>query len=157
MARQTTKWQIPYQGTVYVFDDASITASEARLQKRMTRDPLAGTPGLTPAEADEKREQLDPEPWVAALAIARRRAGLATEVAVDINGDDLDLMDILTRTRLMYEGLLAARRAEAAAESAPATAEPEPQVAPAPARSRRRPAQKRKTPEPAADAESTTS
>lgn len=81
------KWQIPYAGEVYEFDDMRLTGSEARLQKRITG-------GLTPAEAEEKRLQRDEEAWLAALAIARRRIGMSADDAVDVDMDLLELFDI---------------------------------------------------------------
>lgn len=85
------KWQIPYAGETYEFDDVRLTASEARLQKRLTD-------GMTPVAAENARAQLDPDAWVAALAIARRRIGLDAEAAVDIDGDELDLMAAASAT-----------------------------------------------------------
>lgn len=80
------KWFIPYAGETYEFDDARMTASEARLQKRLTD-------GLSPNAAERARlEQLDGDAWLAALVIARLRLGLSTEDAADIDLDEFDLM-----------------------------------------------------------------
>lgn len=85
------KWVLPYQGRNWVFDDSRITASEARLQKRITG-------GATPATAGAARFELDPDAFVAALAIARRRAGLDLAEAVAIDDDDFDLTAIVEAT-----------------------------------------------------------
>lgn len=85
------KWIIPYQGRNWVFDDARITASEARLQKRITG-------GATPAAAGGQRFELDPDVFVAALAIARKRAGLELAEAISIDDDELDLTAIVEAT-----------------------------------------------------------
>jgi predicted nucleic acid-binding protein len=86
------KWHIPYAGEVLVFDDGRITASEARLQKRITG-------GMSVIEAENKRLELDPDAWIAALAIARRRGGVTADEAVDIDLDQLELVQIMDRTR----------------------------------------------------------
>lgn len=106
------KWQIPYAGDVLVFDDDHITASEARLQKRLTG-------GMAVTEAENKRMQLDPDAWVAALAIARRRGGMEADEAVDIDLDQLELLAIMERTR---EAVIAEREADAP----PAEKQPDP-------------------------------
>lgn len=74
------KWQIPYQGRTWEFDDSRLTFSEARMQKRITA-------GLTPTAADRARHELDPEALIAALVIARKRAGLPVEEAALIDSD----------------------------------------------------------------------
>lgn len=101
------KWQIPYAGETYEFDDVRMTASEARLQKRITG-------GLSPNAAEKARlEQLDGDAWLAALVIARVRIGLTTEDAADIDLDELDLMLIPGATQAAVD---------AAAETKPAKA-----------------------------------
>lgn len=85
------KWLVPYQDTTWTFDDERITASEARLQKRITD-------GLLPAQADGARAQMDPDAWVAALVIARRRSGMSADDALKIDADDLDLMACMNAT-----------------------------------------------------------
>lgn len=85
------KWQIPYAGETYVMDDARLTASEARLQKRITD-------GLRPAAADVARQEMDPDAWVAALVIARRRIGLEVGDALDVDADEIDLMACMEAT-----------------------------------------------------------
>ncbi|AEA27926.1 hypothetical protein Psed_5799 [Pseudonocardia dioxanivorans CB1190] len=99
------KWQIPYGDRTWEFDDYRITASEARLQKRITA-------GLTPTAADTAREEMDPDAWVAALAIARRRAGLPLDEAIAIDDERFELGDILDTTT----SVLQARAAEVAAK-----------------------------------------
>lgn len=78
------KWILPYQGRDWEFDDARLTAGEARLQKRVTG-------GSTPSAAGASRFELDPDALVAALIIARRRAGLPIEEAASIDDELLDL------------------------------------------------------------------
>ncbi len=84
------KWQIPYGGTTYEFDDGHLTAGEARLQKRLTD-------GSMPSDADVARAKMDGDAWIAALVIARRRTGL--EQAADIDEDAFVLSDIITATQ----------------------------------------------------------
>lgn len=86
------KWQIPYNGRDWEFDDQRLTLTEASLQKR-----LAG--GGTPADIEERRLGRDGDAWLAALVIARRRAGLSPEEALDVDGDRFDLMRITTPKR----------------------------------------------------------
>jgi len=85
------KWLVPYQGTTWTFDDERITASEARLQKRITD-------GLLPAQAEQARAQMDPDSWVAALVIARRRSGLSVDEALRVDADDIELMACMRAT-----------------------------------------------------------
>lgn len=85
------KWILPYQGRDWVFDDSRLTAGEARLQKR-----LCG--GSTPSAAGTARFELDPDALVAALVIARKRAGLPIEEAVSIDDDELDLTAVAEAT-----------------------------------------------------------
>lgn|GEM_PF-5833055 len=82
---------IPYQGRDWVFDDSRITASEARIQKRITS-------GNTPSVAGGARFELDPDAFVAALVIARKRAGLELADAFNIDDDELDLTAIIEAT-----------------------------------------------------------
>jgi hypothetical protein len=103
------KWRIPYAGEVLVFDDGRITASEARLQKRLTG-------GLSVTKAENERMELDPDAWVAALAIARRRAGMSVDEAIDIDLDQLELVQIMDVTR---EAVLAEREAAAPRDEQP--------------------------------------
>ncbi|MBW0088230.1 hypothetical protein I4I73_03245 [Pseudonocardia sp. KRD-184] len=87
------KWKIPYAGEVYEFDDARLTATEARLQKRLTA-------GLSPNAAERARlDDLDGDAWIAALVIARTRIGMSTEDAAKLDLDEFDLMSILSATR----------------------------------------------------------
>jgi hypothetical protein len=51
---------------------------------------------------------LDPDAWVAALAIARRRGGMSADEAIDIDLDQLELTPIMDLTR---EAVLAEREA----------------------------------------------
>lgn len=99
------KWLIPYAGKVWTYDDSKLTAAEARVQKRITN-------GQLPAQADQARMQLDPEAWVAALVIARRRAGLTADVALDVDADDVDLMDAVELTMKDLQAQAAAAEAE---------------------------------------------
>jgi hypothetical protein len=78
------RWRIPYDGREGDFEDTRMTAGEAALQKRLTG-------GATPTAADALREELDPDAWVAALTIARRRAGLDEHEATDLDLDRFDL------------------------------------------------------------------
>lgn len=126
------KWQIPYAGTTWVLDDSRFTASEARLQKRLTG-------GWSLTEAENKRLELDGDAWIAALAIARRRTGMSADEAIEIDLDELDLMPIMKATED------AARADQAAAAEAkparkdrrtvatPAEAEAEPEAKAEPA------------------------
>lgn len=102
------KWQIPYRGETYVFDDARLTASEARLQKRITD-------GMSPMTAEQARGLMDPDAWVAALVIARRRSGLDADAALDIDADEVDLMACMHATRVAGEAEVAELRAAAQA------------------------------------------
>lgn len=114
------KWLIPYADKVWTFDDSRLTASEARVQKRITE-------GMLPAQADQARMQLDPEAWVSALVIARRRTGLAPDVALDVDADEVDLMDAMALTTAdlqAQQDALVKAQAEQAADAAP-VAEPE--------------------------------
>jgi hypothetical protein len=108
------KWQIPYAGDVLVFDDDRITASEARLQKRLTG-------GMAVTEAENKRMELDPDAWIAALAIARRRTGMNADEAVDIDLDQLELLQIMDRTREVVIAEREAAASHAETEPNPAT------------------------------------
>lgn len=91
------KWQIPYAGKTWEFDDSRITASEARLQKR-----LCG--GATPSVANASRFELDPDAIVAGLAIARRRAGLPVDEAIVIDDEELDLTAVMDATAEAAKG-----------------------------------------------------
>ena len=82
---------LPYQGKTWEFDDSRITASEARTQKRLTG-------GATPTQASAQRFELDPDALVAALVIARRRAGLSAEDAAVVDADDLELTAVAEAT-----------------------------------------------------------
>lgn len=130
------KWHIPYQGREWVFDDSRITASEARLQKRVTAG-LAGSNGLAPAEADARRNVLDPDAWIAGLLIAMRREGEEDLRAERIDLDEFVLSDIVDQTLKVELAELAKERAAADAEPEPAaptetaSAEPTPEPAPA--------------------------
>lgn len=111
------KWLTEYAGETYIFDDARLMASEARLQKRITA-------GMSPAAAERARFELDPDAWISALVIGRRRSGLDEVAAADVDADKFDLMACMAATT--KAGL---------AEQAQAKAEPEPDVdaEPAPA------------------------
>jgi hypothetical protein len=85
------RWILPYQGRYWEFDDSRLTAAEARLQKRLTG-------GSTPSVAGASRFELDPDAVVAALVIARRRAGLSVEEAVSIDDELLDLTAVAEAT-----------------------------------------------------------
>jgi hypothetical protein len=82
---------LPYQGRDWEFDDSRLTAAEARLQKR-----LCG--GSSPSIAGASRFELDPDAVVAALVIARKRAGLPLEEAASIDDDALDLTAVAEAT-----------------------------------------------------------
>lgn len=112
------KWHIPYAGETYEFDDARLTASEARLQKRVTG-------GMSPVDAERAREELDPDAWVSALAIARLRIGLDAAAAVDIDGDEVDLMAAASATRSGLEAEPAAPKPRRRKAAEPADAEPD--------------------------------
>jgi hypothetical protein len=107
------KWQIPYDGRTWEFDDGRITASEARTQKRLTD-------GLMPTAADSARLALDPDAWVAALVIARRRAGLSAEDAVAVDDAQLELSAITDATKAFYEAASPDEAADETDESEPA-------------------------------------
>jgi len=113
-------WLIPYKGTTYKYDDARVNASEARLAKRISG-------GLAPVELERRRWLLDPDAWLAALAVAMRRAGS------DATSDEIDL-DELVLTDIVDTSTAAARAALAAAESSDEgpTDEPAATVEPAP-------------------------
>lgn len=106
------KWQIPYGGRTWELDDSRITASEARLQKRLTG-------GLSPVAADAARTELDPDAWFAGLAIARKRTGLAIEEAVAIDDEQLNLGDILDTTTAAYAAEAKAAKDKAENDTAP--------------------------------------
>lgn len=114
------KWTTEYAGETYTFDDLRLTASEARLQKRITD-------GMSPAGAERARFELDPDAWVAALVIGRRRIGLDVAAALDVDADEIDLMACMAATNK-------ANQPEAEAEAKPRTrsrkaaATPEPPV-----------------------------
>lgn len=107
------KWILPYAGQDWVFDDSRITASEARLQKR-----LCG--GATPSVAAASRFELDPDAIVAALVIARRRAGLPVDEAIVVDDDDLDLTAVADATAEAAKGGTVAEPAEPEADEEPA-------------------------------------
>jgi hypothetical protein len=119
------KWQIPYQGRTWEYNDERITASEARLQKRLTG-------GLLPAQADRARQEMDPDAWVAALVIARRRSGMEPDEAAAVDADLVELMACMQATREAGEAELEELRARAGQES-PAAADPVDEPEPAPA------------------------
>ena len=106
------KWQTPYQGQTYEFDDSRLSASEARLQKRVTA-------GMSPVEAERARGDLDPDAWIAALLIGMRRAGRDVDATTVIAADDVDLMAAARATRTTAQA--ARDTATAAAEEEPAT------------------------------------
>jgi hypothetical protein len=118
------KLYVPYQGREYVFDDSRLTHSEARLQKRVTG-------GMTPIAAEEARQGLDPDAWLAVLLIGMRRAGQETDPD-EINGDDLDIMAAVWLSRERADEEIAQRKADAAQRAdAAATAPGEPAGEPA--------------------------
>lgn len=100
------KWLIPYAGETYTFDDEHISVSEARVQKAITD-------GMRPSAAEEARQEMDPDAWVAALVIARRRIGMAPADALDINVDEVDLMACMAATREAGRAELAELKASA--------------------------------------------
>ncbi|QJY46652.1 hypothetical protein [Pseudonocardia broussonetiae] len=104
------KWLIPYAGETFTFDDERLSASEARLQKRITV-------GMAPFVAERAREQMDPDAWVAALVIGRLRSGLDAIAAADIDADEVDLMAAMKLTR--EAGQAEVRDLRAAAKAAP--------------------------------------
>lgn len=85
------KWTTLYAGERYTFDDERLTASEARLQKRITD-------GMSPVAAERARFELDPDAWTAALVIGRRRIGLDPAAAMDVDADEIDLMACMAAT-----------------------------------------------------------
>lgn len=89
------KWRIPYQGKTWVFDEARLTGSEARLQKQLTG-------GLTPNAADAARLERDGDAFTAALAIARKRDGVPVAEAVMVDPDGFDVNDIVRATEAAY-------------------------------------------------------
>lgn len=121
------KWTTEYAGETYTFDDARLTASEARLQKRITD-------GLSPAAAERARFELDPDAWVAALVIGRRRIGLDVAAALDVDADEIDLMECMAATAKANQPeaetetkpRARSRKSAAAPESAVVDAEPDP-------------------------------
>lgn len=116
------KWHIPYEGREWVFDDSRITASEARLQKRVTAGLAPGSNGLAPAEADARRNVLDPDAWIAGLLIAMRREGEEDLRPERIDLDDFVLSDIVDRTLEVTRAELAKERADTGPD-APAPAD----------------------------------
>jgi hypothetical protein len=86
------RWTIPYDDTDYEFDDGRFTASEARLQKRLTD-------GMNVVQAETARNGLDPDAWIAALVVARRRTGMTADVAADIDLDAFELVKIAEATK----------------------------------------------------------
>jgi hypothetical protein len=107
------KWLIPYAGETYTFDDEHISVSEARVQKAITD-------GMRPSAAEEARQEMDPDAWVAALVIARRRIGMEPADALDINVDEVDLMACMAATRAAGHAELAELKAAKAKVDAPA-------------------------------------
>jgi hypothetical protein len=107
---------LPYEGTEFVFDDARMTASEARLQKNASG-------GMSPAEAERRRYLLDPDAWVGALLIAMRRSGRADVKADDLDLDALELTAIVSATEAENRDALAKQAEQDAAtdDSAEAT------------------------------------
>lgn len=97
------KWHIPYDGREWIFDDSRVTASEARLQKRVTG-------GLAPAEADQRRNVLDDDAWTAGLLIAMRREGEEDLRPERIDPDAFVLSDIVDRTLEVARAAAAARK-----------------------------------------------
>lgn len=85
------KWTTLYAGERYTFDDERLTASEARLQKRITD-------GMSPVAAERARFELDPDAWLAALVIGRRRIGLDVAAAMDVDAEEIDLMACMAAT-----------------------------------------------------------
>ena len=127
------KWAIPYGGELWEFDDTRMTASEARLQKRITE-------GMTPTQATRARFELDPDVFVAALVIARRRAGLELDEALAIDDEALDLTAIADATEQVVrkeQNERAAERARASDTEADADTDGEGDE-PAPAKTRRK-------------------
>lgn len=100
------KWLISYAGETWTFDDARLTAAEARLQKRITD-------GMLPMQAEQARGLMDPDAWVSALVIARRRTGLDANAALDIDADEVDVMECMRLTREIGEAEVAALKAAA--------------------------------------------
>jgi hypothetical protein len=103
------KWQLPYQGRTYEFDDARLTAAEARLQKR-----LCG--GATPTQASASRFELDPDALVAALVIARKREGLPLDEALSVDDEALDLAAVGEATEAAMKAAVPTPAQDAAAE-----------------------------------------
>ena len=122
------KWVCPYQGTDWVFDDDRLTATEARIQKRLTE-------GMTPVQADQARQDADPDALVAALVIARRRAGLDPVEAAQVDPDEFDVVEALGSTlEAAQEAMRAPREAKPArrARRAPKPVEKPAEDEPAP-------------------------
>lgn len=101
----TMKWQIRYQGRIWEFDDTKLSMPEARLQKRISG-------GMTPVAAERARQELDPDALSAALAIARKRAGLPLEEAIVVADDDEEIDVIKVAEGSVAAGLAAATPAE---------------------------------------------
>jgi hypothetical protein len=116
------KWQIPYEGKTWEFDDERLTASEARIQKRLTD-------GMTPVRAEAARMEGDPDVLIAALVIARVRAGVDREEALVVNDELVDLVAITDATNAALDAEIS--KLDAAAKAAAADDGPDADTAPA--------------------------
>jgi hypothetical protein len=81
------RWILPYDGTDWFYDDSRRpTVYEAQLMMQVSDD-------LQQALAAE-----NPNAWLAALVVARKRAGLPVDRARKVNADLLEMEDCVNAT-----------------------------------------------------------
>lgn len=86
------KWIAPYEGTDWYYDDARRpTVYEAQLMMQVSG-------GLYGDELTHALARENPNAWLAALVVARKRSGMPADRARKVDPDRLELEDCINAT-----------------------------------------------------------
>lgn len=86
------RWIAPYDGTDWFYDDdRRPTVYEAQLMMQVSG-------GLFGDELQQALAQENPNAWLAALVVARKRSGLPIDRARKVDADRLELEDCINAT-----------------------------------------------------------
>lgn len=108
------RWILPYDGIDWFYDDGRRpTVYEAQLMMQVSG-------GLFGDALEQALAQENPNAWLAALVVARKRAGLPIDRARKVNADLLEMEDCITAT------LAEAQRAKDERDASPDTGEDKP-------------------------------
>lgn len=119
------RWILPYEGTDWFYDDARRpTVYEAQLMMQVSG-------GLYGDELTQALARENPNAWLAALVVARKRSGMPTDRARKVDADRLELEDCVEAT--FAELQRAKDEAPAAEQSKPARRPRTPKAAETPA------------------------